>query len=126
MNALGARLGFWIVLILLGVFAGGYVMWGQVKDARMANEEAQRRLLELGKQLGDLQKRQSLTDATLALRRSQEANFTAQLSRLRSDLAKVIDDDPEAASWAADCVPAAVAERMRIKPDPRCNPSPSR
>src|SRR5574341_678885 len=120
MNALGARLGFWIVLILLGAGAGGYVMWGQVQDARAAQKEAQARLLELGKQLSDLQARQSQTDATLATRRKQEANFLGQLSRLRSDLERVIEDDPEASAWGADCVPAAVAERLRLPADPHC------
>lgn len=123
MTSLGARLGFWIALILIGVGAGGWFMLGQVQDARARAESAETRADELGKSLRELAARQALTDASLATRRRQSDALTAQLGRLRSDLEKVTRDDPASNEWAADCVPAAVADRLRLPADPNCDPA---
>ena len=121
MSALGARLGFWLALVLFGACAAGWVMWGQVSDARKRADGAEQQVTDLKKSIDELAKRQAQTDASLAARRRQSDALTAQLSRLRSDLDKVTRDDPESSAWAADCVPAAVADRLRLPIDPACS-----
>jgi len=117
----------WLALFAAGVGVGGYIMHGQVKDAREAAEaakkdakEASDKADELGKSLASVLARQAQTDASLAARKRQEAALQAQLKGLHSDLDRVLKDDPNAAVWGADCVPAAIATRLRLPVDPEC------
>lgn len=120
LSALSARVGFWLALVAAGAAAGMWFMWGQVHDARQTAQAAQLRADELGKQLDELAKRQALTDATLATRRRHSNDLQTQLAGLRSDLEKVIRDDPQSSAWADECLPSAIADRMRAPADPRC------
>lgn len=123
MTAIGARLGFWVALTLIGAAAGGWLMWGQVQDARTRALAAEEQAVELGKRLEEISMRQAQTDASLAARRLQSGDLTSQLFRLRSDLNRMIRDDPASTKWASDCVPGAIADRMRLPADPRCIPA---
>lgn len=101
-------------------------MYGQVEDARKRAEEAEQKAIDLGKLLEEIEARQELTDASLATHRRQSDALKAQQLKLRSDLEKVMRDDPQSSAWAADCVPDAVADRMRLPVDPDCSGSPAR
>lgn len=130
MFSLKALLGshwLWLALFAAGAASGGYLMYGQVQDARAAAEaarkeakEANGKAEELGKSLASVLARQAQTDASLAARKRQEAALTAQLKELNSDLDRAFKDDPNSATWGADCVPAAVADRLRLPADPDC------
>lgn len=137
MFALKSLLGsywLWLAVFAAGAGAGGYVMHGQVKDARAAAEAAQAQAKEakgqaeeLGKSLDLVLARQAQTDASLAARKRQEVALTAQLKELNSDLDRALKDDPTSSAWGADCVPDAVADRLRLPKDPDCasaRPSP--
>ena len=117
MPALGVTLAIAAALVVSGAAGGGYMMWGQVQDAREVAREAKDKAENLGKQLDDLAKRQAATDALLALRKAKDNQLTAQLERLRSDLNGALKDEP---AWSADCVPSAVADRLRLPLDPDC------
>jgi uncharacterized protein HemX len=120
MSTLGARLGFWLVLVLVGAGAAGWFMWGQVSDARSRAKTAEQQAADLGKRLEQIAARQAQTDASLAARRRQSDALTQQLSQFRSDLDRLTRDDPETSKWAADCVPSAAADRLRLPADPAC------
>lgn len=122
MTTLGARAGFWVILILIGMGVGGWFMHGQVTDARARAETAEQQVINLGKRLEEIAARQAQTDASLATRRRQSDVLTTQLGQLRSDLRKVMTDDPKSNAWSDDCVPAAVADRLRLPADPTCDP----
>ena len=49
MSTLGTRFGFWLALVLIGAAAAGWVMWGQVSDARTRAENAEQQVIDLGK-----------------------------------------------------------------------------
>lgn len=122
MSALGIKLALIAILFASGAAGGGYLMWGQVQDARAVAKQASERADDLGKQLDDLAKRQADTDALLAVRKRKDNELTAQLTKLRSDLNGALKDEP---AWSADCVPSAVADRLRLPLDPDCpRPSP--
>lgn len=120
MQTLGARLGFWLVLVMIGAASGGWIMWGQVQEARSAQAEAIAKLVTLGKQLEEVRAQQLRTDATLATRRSQDQRMIQELRELRSELDKAFDHDQESRDWADRCVPPAVAQRMQLPADHRC------
>lgn len=130
MSALKALLAghwFWLALFAAGVCVGGYIMHGQVMDARAAAEaakkdakEASDKAEELGKSLDSVLARQAQTDASLAARKRQEAALQAQLKGLHSDLDRVLKDDPNSSVWGAGCVPDAIASRLRLPADPDC------
>lgn len=120
MSTMGARLGFWLALVLIGAGASGWIMWGQVSDARKRADGAEQQVIDLGKRLEEIAARQAQTDASLAARRRQSDALTQQLSQFRSDLDRLTRDDPEIQKWAGDCIPTAIAERMRLPADPRC------
>ncbi|MNF89216.1 hypothetical protein D3C85_508330 [compost metagenome] len=132
MFALKSLLGsywLWLAVFAAGAGAGGYLMHGQVKDARAAAEAAQAQAKEakgqaeeLGKSLDLVLARQAQTDASLAARKRQEVALTAQLKELNSDLDRAFKDDPTSSAWGADCVPDAVADRLRLPKDPDCAP----
>lgn len=134
MLALRSLLGsywLWLAVFAAGAGAGGYVMYGQVQDARAAAKaaqdqarEANGKAEELGKSLASVLARQAQTDASLAARKRQEAALTAQLKELNSDLDRAFKNDPISAAWGADCVPDAVAKRLRLPSDPDC-PTPA-
>lgn len=111
-------------ILIIGFGAGIYVMWGQVQDARTTAREAKDKAVELGKSLEDLAKRQAASDALLAVRKRKDNELSQQLIKLRSDLDGALTDEPK---WAADCIPGAVADRLRLPadadcPDPRPTP----
>lgn len=117
----------WLALFAAGAGLGGYLMLGQVQDARAVAEaakkdakEASDRAEELGKSLASVLARQAQTDASLAARKRQEAALQAQLKGLHSDLDRVLKDDPNSSVWGADCVPDAIASRLRLPADPDC------
>lgn len=118
---MSVRVGFWLALFAVGAASGGWLMWGQVQDARASAQAANDRAKELGKSLEALRASQVAVDALLADRKRQESVLASQLGRLRSDLDRVLSDDPKSSSWAAECVPVAVAQRLRLPVDPRCN-----
>lgn len=130
MSALKALLGsywLWLAVFAAGVGAGGYVMYGQVQDARSAAtaaqaqaKEASGKAEELGKSLALVLARQAQTDASLAARKRQESTLQAQLKSLNSDLDRAFKNDPTSTVWGADCIPNAVAERLRLPYDPDC------
>lgn len=130
MSALKVLLGsywLWLAVFAAGVGAGGYFMHGQVQDARAAAEAAQAQAKEangkaeeLGKSLDLMLARQAQTDASLAVRKRQEAALSAQLKELNSDLDRAFKNDPTSSAWGADCVPAAIADRLRLPADPDC------
>lgn len=130
MPALKALLGsywLWLAVFAAGVGAGGYFMHGQVQDARaLANlaqaqaKEAKGHAEEMGKSLALVLARQAQTDASLAVRKRQEAILQAQLKGLNSDLDRALKNDPTSTAWGSDCVPAAVADRLRLPADPNC------
>lgn len=122
MTTLGARAGFWIILVLIGMGVGGWFMFGQVTDSRKRAETAEQQVIDLGKRLEEIAARQAQTDAILATRRRQSDALTTQLGQLRSDLQKVMTDDPKSNAWGADCVPSAVADRLRLPADSACSP----
>jgi uncharacterized protein HemX len=134
MKSLLGSYWLWLAVFATGVGAGGYVMYGQVQDARSSAEAAQAQAKEakghaeeLGKSLASVLARQAQTDASLAARKRQEAALSAQLNELNSDLDRAFKDDPTSSSWGADCVPDAVADRLRLPKDPDCasaRPSP--
>lgn len=137
MSALKVLLGsywLWLAVFAAGAGAGGYVMHGQVQDARSAASAAQEQAREakgqadeLGKSLASVLARQEQTDASLAVRKRQEAILQAQLKGLNSELERAFKNDPTSSVWGADCVPAAVADRLRLPADPECSearPSP--
>lgn len=133
MSALKALLGsywLWLAVFAAGVGAGGYFMHGQVQDARAAAQaaqdqakEANGKAEELGKSLDSMLARQAQTDASLAARKRQEAILQSQLKGLNSDLDRAFKNDPTSSVWGADCVPAAVADRLRLPADPDCTVS---
>lgn len=130
MFALKSLLGsywLWLAVFAAGAGAGGYVMYGQVQDARAAAQlaqaqakEANGKAEEMGKSLASVLDRQAQTDASLAVRKRQEAALAAQLRELNSDLDRALKDDPTSFAWGADCVPPAVAQRLRLPADPDC------
>lgn len=130
MSALKALLGsywLWLAVFAAGVGAGGYFMHGQVQDARAAANAAQEQAKEangkaeeLGKSLDSMLARQAQTDASLAARKRQESILQAQLKGLNSDLDRVFKNDQTSSAWGADCVPPAVADRLRLPADPDC------
>lgn len=130
MSALKALLGsywLWLAVFAAGVGAGGYFMHGQVQDARAAAKAAQEQAKEangkaeeLGKSLDSMLARQAQTDASLAARKRQESILQAQLKGLNSDLDRVFKNDQTSSAWGADCVPPAVADRLRLPADPDC------
>lgn len=130
MSALKALLGsywLWLAVFAAGAGAGGYVMHGQVQDARAAAKAAQEQAKEangkaeeLGKSLDSMLARQAQTDASLAARKRQESILQAQLKGLNSDLDRVFKNDQTSYAWGADCVPPAVADRLRLPADPDC------
>lgn len=130
MSALKVLLGsywLWLAVFAAGVGAGGYFMHGQVQDARAAAASAETRAKEadekaesLGKSLDSMLARLAQTDASLAVRKRQEAALSAQLKELNSDLDRAFKDDPTSVIWGADCVPSAVADRLRLPADPDC------
>lgn len=137
MSALKALLGsywLWLAVFVAGAGAGGYVMHGQVQDARSAASAAQEQAREakgqaeeLGKSLALVLARQAQTDASLAVRKRQEATLQAQLKGLNSDLDRAFKNDQTSTVWGADCIPDAVADRLRLPADPDCSgarPSP--
>lgn len=137
MSALKALLGsywLWLAVFAAGVGSGGYFMHGQVQDARAAaqaaqaqSKEANGKAEELGKSLDSMLARQAQTDASLAARKRQESILQAQLKGLNSDLDRAFKNDPTSSVWGADCVPPAVADRLRLPADPDCTsarPSP--
>lgn len=117
MPTVGVTLAIAAALVFTGAAGGGYLMWGQVQDARAVAKDASERATNLGKQLDDLAKRQADTDALLAVRKRKDNELTAQLTKLRSDLNGALKDEP---AWSADCVPPAVADRLRLPLDPDC------
>lgn len=131
MSALKALLGsywLWLAVFAAGVGAGGYVMYGQVQDARSSASAAQAQAKEakvqaeeLGKSLALVLARQAQTDASLAVRKRQEATLQAQLKSLNSDLDRAFKNDQTSTSWGADCVPDAVADRLHLPADPDCS-----
>lgn len=128
LKALIASHWLWLALFAAGVGVGGYLMLGQVQGARAAAEaakkdakEASDKAEELGKSLDSVLARQAQTDASLAARKRQEAALQAQLKGLHSDLDRVLKDDPNSSVWGADCVPSAVADRLRLPADPDCS-----
>lgn len=117
----------WLAVFAAGVGSGGYVMYGQVQDARAAADAAQAQAKEangkaeeLGKSLALVLARQAQTDASLAARKRQEVILQSQLKGLNSELDRAFKDDPTSSSWGADCVPAAIADRLRLPADPDC------
>lgn len=135
-GALKSLLGsywLWLAVFAAGVGAGGYVMHGQVQDARAAADAAQEQAKEangkaeeLGKSLDLMLARQAQTDASLAVRKRQEATLQAQLKGLNSELDRALKNDPTSSAWGADCVPSAIADRLRLPADPDCaSPRPS-
>lgn len=137
MSAMKALLGsywLWLAVFAAGAGAGGYLMYGQVQDARSAAKaaqdqakEANGKAEELGKSLASVLARQAQTDASLAARKRQEVILLAQLKGLNSDLDRAFKNDPTSKAWGADCVPAAVADRLHLPADPDCaapRPSP--
>lgn len=120
MPALGVRISIILVLLIAAFSGGGYLMWGQVQDARESAREANDKAVEVGKLLDETIKRQAALDALLAARKQSDSAMSAQLKKLRSDLEGVMKDDPESATWAPNCVPTAVAERLRLPPDKDC------
>lgn len=133
MSALKALLGsywLWLAVFAAGVGAGGYLMHGQVQDARSAAQaaqdqarEANGKAEELGKSLASVLARQAQTDASLAARKRQESILLEQLKGLNSELDRAFKNDPTSSAWGADCVPPAVADRLRLPPDPECTAS---
>jgi uncharacterized protein HemX len=131
MSAVKALLGsywLWLAVFAAGVGAGGYVMYGQVQDARSAAQAAQAQAKEangkaeeLGKSLASVLARQAQTDASLAVRKRQEATLQAQLKSLNSDLDRAFKNDQTSTVWGADCVPDAVADRLHLPSDPDCS-----
>lgn len=130
MFALKSLLGsywLWLSVFAAGAGAGGYVMHGQVQDARAAAKSAQEQAKEangkaeeLGKSLDSMLARQAQTDASLAARKRQESILQAQLKGLNSDLDRVFKNDQTSSAWGADCVPPAIADRLRLPADPDC------
>lgn len=130
MFALKAMLGshwLWLILFAAGAASGGYLMYGQVQDARSAADaaqaqakEANAKAEELGKSLASVLARQAQTDASLAARKRQESILQAQLKGLNSNLDRVFKNDQTSSAWGADCVPDAVADRLRLPKDPDC------
>ena len=130
MSALKTLLGsywLWLAVFAAGVGAGGYVMYGQVQDARSSAsaaqaqaKEAKGQAEELGKSLASVLARQAQTDASLAARKRQEAILLAQLKGLNSDLDRAFKNDQPSSVWGADCVPDAVADRLHLPADPDC------
>lgn len=130
MSALKALLGsywLWLAVFAAGVGAGGYLMYGQVQDARSAAtaaqaqaKEAKGQAEELGKSLALVLARQAQTDASLAVRKRQESTLQAQLKSLNSDLDRAFKNDQTSTLWGADCVPDAVADRLHLPTDPDC------
>lgn len=131
MSALKVLLGsywLWLAVFAAGVGAGGYFMHGQVRDARAAAEAAQAQAKEangkaeeLGKSLDSMLARLAQTDASLAVRKRQEAALSAQLKELNSDLDRAFKNDPTSSAWGVDCVPPAIADRLRLPADPDCD-----
>lgn len=131
MFALKSLLGsywLWLAVFAAGVGAGGYIMHGQVQDARAAAQAAQAQAKEangkaeeLGKSLDSMLARQAQTDASLAARKRQESILQAQLKGLNSDLERAFKNDPTSSAWGADCVPSAIADRLRLPADPDCD-----
>lgn len=131
MSALKVLLGsywLWLAIFAAGVGAGGYFMHGQVQDARSAASAAETRAKEadekaesLGKSLDSMLARLAQTDASLAVRKRQEAALSAQLKELNSDLDRAFKNDPTSSAWGADCVPPAIADRLRLPADPDCD-----
>lgn len=130
MSALKTLLGsywLWLAVFAAGVGAGGYVMYGQVQDARSSASAAQAQAREakgqaeeLGKSLALVLARQAQTDASLAARKRQEAILLAQLKGLNSDLDRAFKNDQPSSVWGAGCVPDAVADRLHLPADPDC------
>lgn len=114
---IGWKAGLLAVILIAGFGSGIYVMWGQVQDARAAAQAAAEKADTLGKQLEDLAKRQAASDALLAVRKRKDNELSQQLIKLRSDLDGALTDEP---TWAAGCIPGAVADRLRLPTDPDC------
>lgn len=110
-------------ILVIGFGSGIYVMWGQVQDARSLAKEANQKAVDLGKSLEDLAKRQAASDALLAARKRKDNDLDRQLIKLRSDLDGALNDEP---TWSSDCIPGAVADKLRLPADPDCvDPRPS-
>lgn len=116
-TVIGWKAALFAAILIIGFGSGIYVMWGQVQDARTTAKEAKDKAVELGKSLEDLAKRQAASDALLAVRKRKDNELSQQLIKLRSDLDGALTDEPK---WAADCIPGAVADRLRLPADPDC------
>lgn len=121
---IGWKAALLAAVLIMGFGSGIYVMWGQVQDARAVAQAASEQAAALGKQLEDLAKRQAASDALLVVRKRKDNELSQQLTKLRSDLDGALTSEPK---WAADCIPGAVADRLRLPadadcPDPRPTP----
>lgn len=116
-SVIGWKAALFAAILVIGFGSGIYVMWGQVQDARAVAQAASEQAETLGKQLEDLAKRQAASDALLAVRKRKDNELSQQLIKLRSDLDGALTDEPK---WAADCIPGAVADRLRLPADPDC------
>jgi len=117
MSALGIKLALIAAFVVAGALGGGYFMWGQVQDARALAKEASQKAIDLGKSLEDLAKRQAASDVLLADRKRKDNALNQQLIKLRSDLDGALKDEP---AWSADCIPGAIADRLRLPADKDC------
>lgn len=116
-TVIGWKAALLATILVIGFGSGIYVMWGQVQDARTVAKEANQKATDLGKQLEDLAKRQAASDALLAVRKRKDNELSQQLIKLRSDLDGALTNEPQ---WASDCIPGAVADRLRLPADPDC------
>lgn len=117
MSSAGIKIAILLGLFMAGVAGGGYLMWGQVQDARAVARDANQKAVDLGKSLEDLVKRQAASDALLAVRKRKDNELSQQLIKLRSDLEGALTNEP---AWASDCIPRAVADKLRLPADPNC------
>lgn len=131
MALLGVRPSLWIALAATILGAGCWILWGQAADARARaksaeeaittlREDTNRKLDEYSRAIDDLTARQKETNDLLAGRIRREREMQNQLEKLRGDLRNAYNESESTRAWADSCVPSAVADRLRLPPDPAC------
>lgn len=100
--------------------AASLYLLDRVSDAKARAQTAEDRVEELaGRMVGfqsiidDISRRQQETETMVSTRLEEDFNMQKQLSELRSDLNKVMTDDPETNAWADVHIPGALTDRLR-------------